>query len=71
MLKAAHTAEKIVDFRLRRGVKPQTVHAYDKAKQRCIRGGISGSKNSRLMRLRESNGSLNGSTGLRTVFPTR
>ena len=38
--RAANTTQKTEGLRLRRGVKPQEVHAYNKAKQRCIKGGI-------------------------------
>ena len=37
--------QQIADLRLRRGVKPQAVREYDKAKQRRIKGGVSGSNN--------------------------
>ncbi len=41
--RAANTTQQIVDLRLRRGAKPQAVQAYDKAKQRRIKGCVSGS----------------------------
>ena len=43
-LRGANTTQQTEGLRLRRGVKPQAVHEYDKAKQRRIRGGVSGSK---------------------------
>ena len=43
LFRAADTTQKIADLRLRRGVKPQAVRKYDKAKQRRIKDGVSGS----------------------------
>ena len=42
-LRAANTTQQIEDLRLRRGAKQLAVQKYDKAKQRRIKGGVSGS----------------------------
>ncbi len=42
-LRAANTTQQTKGLRSRRGVKLQAVQKYDKAKQRRIKGGVSGS----------------------------
>ena len=44
VLRAADTTQQTEGLRLRRGAKPQVVQKYDKAKQRRIKGCVSGSK---------------------------